>query len=198
MSARDRRQLQATRVGALYWFAMLAALALLGCASEPLAPPDRSFTGRFSAIATQGDKRDSVSGRFVVELRGARQTIDLATPVGTTVARIDVGPDGARASGPGMPESRGNDPDQLAEQLLGWRLPVTGLADWIEGRPVPSRPARVERNGGQPTAIEQDGWTIRYAERFAGGRPRLIVMERPAAPLAPGVVLRLVLDDPAA
>jgi outer membrane lipoprotein LolB len=186
------------RVAALHWVAALAALVLVGCASEPLAPPDRSFTGRFSAVATQGDKRDSVSGRFVIEVRGARQTIDLATPVGTTVARIDVGPDGARASGPGMAEARGNDPDQLAEQLLGWRLPVTGIADWIQGRPVPTRPARVERNDGQPTAIEQDGWTIRYTERFAGGRPRLIVMERPAAPLAPGVVLRLVLDDPAA
>jgi outer membrane lipoprotein LolB len=96
-----------------------------------------------------------------------------------------------------MPETRGADGDQLAEQLLGWRLPVTGIADWIEGRPVASRPARVERDAGVPTLIEQDGWTIRYTERFAGGRPRLVVMERPAAPLAPGVVLRLVLDDPA-
>ena len=193
----QRRCARPIAISARLWCAALAALAVIGCATEPVTPPERSFTGRFSALATQGERRESVSGRFVVEVRGQRQTIDLATPIGTTVARIEVGPDGARASGPGIAEARSSDADQLAEQLLGWRLPVTGIADWIEGRPNASRPARVERDGAQATSIEQDGWTVRYVERFTGGQPRLIVMERPAAPLAPGVVLRLVLDDPA-
>jgi outer membrane lipoprotein LolB len=177
---------------------VLVSFALAGCATAPQAPPERSYSGRFSAVASQGDKRDAVSGRFSVEVRGERQSIDLATPLGTTVARVDVGPDGARASGPGMQEVRGPDADALTEQLLGWRLPVTGLADWIEGRPAPGRPARVEREGDRPVLIEQDGWTVRVTERFeASARPRLIVLERPASPLAPGVVLRLVVDPPA-
>lgn len=162
-------------------------------------PPDRSYTGRFSAVATQGDKRDAVSGRFYVEVRGERRSIDLATPLGTTVARVEVGPDGARATGPGLQDVHGADADALTEQLLGWRLPVSGLADWIEGRPAPGRPARVEREGARPVLIEQDGWTVRLAETFAGTtRPRILVLERPASPLAPGVVLRLVVDEPAA
>lgn len=181
------------------WAAVLLAAALAGCAATPAAMPDRLYTGRFSAIATQGDRRESVSGRFSVEVRGDRRRVDLATPVGTTVARIEIGPEGASASGPGMQEARGSDADALAEELLGWRLPVSGLSDWIDGRPVPSRPARVERDGGRPVLIEQDGWTVRIAETFAGSdRPRLIVLERTASPLAPGVVLRLVVDDPAA
>jgi outer membrane lipoprotein LolB len=196
VSGCPRRRPSAAAVG-LRRLAAVAVLAVASCATGPVAPPDRSFAGRFSALATQGERRESVSGRFVVEVRGPRRTVDLATPLGTTVARIEVGPDGARASGPGVTEVRGNDADQLAEQLLGWRLPVTGLADWIEGHPVAGRAARVEHDGAQATIIEQDGWTIRYPERFAGGTPRSIVMERPAAPLAPGVVLRLVLDDPA-
>ena len=126
------------------------------------------YTGRFSAVATQAERRESVSGRFSVEVRGDRQRIDLATPLGTTVARIEVGPDGASASGPGMEEERGPDADALAEQLLGWRLPVSGLSDWIEGRPAPSRPARVERDGDRAVLIEQDGWTVRLAEAFEG------------------------------
>jgi outer membrane lipoprotein LolB len=178
--------------------AVLFAVLIAGCATAPETSPDRAYTGRFSALATQGDKRESVSGRFSVEVRGDRQRIDLSTPLGTTVARIEVGPEGARASGPGMQEARGSDADALAEQLLGWRLPVSGLPDWIEGRPVPSRPARMERDGSRPVLIEQDGWTVRIAETFAtSGRPRLIVLERAAAPVAPGVVLRLVVDDPA-
>jgi outer membrane lipoprotein LolB len=178
---------------------VLFAALLAACATAPETTPDRVYTGRFSAVATQGDKRESVSGRFSVEVRGDRQRVDLATPLGTTVARIEVGPEGARANGPGMQEARGPDADALAEQLLGWRLPVSGLSDWIEGRPVPSRPARVERDGSRLVLIEQDGWTVRLAETFAASaRPRLIVLERAASPLAPGVVLRLVVDDPAA
>ncbi len=177
---------------------LLFAAAVAGCATVETAPADRSYTGRFSAVATQREKRDTVSGRFSVEVRGNRQTIDLSTPLGTTVARIEVGPDGARASGPGVAETHGPDADALTEQLLGWRLPVSGLSDWIEGRPAPNRPGRVERDGNRPVLIEQDGWTVRLVEAFDDGRPRLIVLERPASPLAPGVVLRLVVDGPAA
>lgn len=177
----------------------LAGLAVAGCATVAAPPPERSYTGRFSAVATQGDKRDAVSGRFNVEVRGDRHSIDLATPLGTTVARVEVGPEGARATGPGLQDVRGADADALTEQLLGWRLPVSGLADWIEGRPAPGRPARIEREGARPVLIEQDGWTVRLAETFTDStRPRVIVLERPASPLAPGVVLRLVVDEPAA
>ena len=172
-------------------------LVLAGCAT-PQAPADRAYSGRFSAVATQGGQRESVSGRFSLEVRGTRQTIDLASPLGTTMARIEVGPDGARATGPQMQEVRGVDPDALTEQLLGWRLPVSGLSDWIEGRPAPARSARVERNGDRPTLIEQDGWIVTLAEYFDGTRrPRRMVLERAAAPPAPAVVLRLVMDDPA-
>lgn len=177
----------------------LVAIVLAACASVPEAPPERSYAGRFSAVAMQGDKRDAVSGRFSVEVRGERRSIDLATPLGTTVARVEIGPEGARATGPGMQAVQGPDADALTEQLLGWRLPVSGLADWIEGRPAPGRPARVEREGERPVLIEQDGWTVRLPEAFEGSsRPRVIVLERPAAPLAPGVVLRLIVDPPAA
>ena len=172
-------------------------LLVAGCAT-PHAPADRAYSGRFSAVATQGERRESVSGRFSLEVRGARQTIDLASPLGTTMARIEVGPDGARATGPQMHEVRGDNPDALTEQLLGWRLPVSGLSDWIEGRPAPARHARVERNGNRPTLIEQDGWIVTLADYFDGTRrPRRMVLERAASPPAPAVVLRLVMDDPA-
>ena len=180
----------------------LAAAALVfllaACATVPTAPADRSYTGRFSAVAMQGDRREAVSGRFTFEIRGPHQSIDLATPLGTTVARIEIGPRGARATGSSLEAAEGPDADALAERLLGWRLPVGGLADWIEGRPAPGRPAQVERRNGDVGSIQQDGWSIRIAERFEpGGRPRLLVFERAAAPLAPAVMLRLVLDDPA-
>src|SRR5512139_942048 len=138
------------------WLIVLLAILLTGCATTPETAPDRVHTGRFSAVASQGERRESVSGRFSMEVRGDRRRIDLATPLGTTVARIEIGPEGASANGPGMQEARGPDADALAEQLLGWRLPVSGLPDWIEGRPVPSRRAVLGHEGSRLVLIEQD------------------------------------------
>lgn len=178
--------------------AALAAAALLAaCATSTLGPPDRSYAGRFSATTTAGEQRESVSGRFNLEIRGTHQLLDLASPLGTTVARIEIEPEGARATGAQLQEVRGPDADALTEQLLGWRLPVSGLADWMEGRAVPSRIARVEREAGRVVLIEQDGWTIRLPDTFKStARPRLLILERPAMPNAPAVTLRLVVDEP--
>lgn len=174
------------------------SLALLGACATPTATrADRAHNGRFAVTTTLGEQRESVSGRFSLEVRGAQQVLELASPLGTTVARIEIEPDGARATGAQMQEVRGADADALTEQLLGWPLPVSGLADWIEGRPVAQRVARIERDGGRIVLIEQDGWTIRLAEYFENiARPRRLVLERPAAANTPSVILRLIVDEP--
>jgi outer membrane lipoprotein LolB len=177
--------------------AALVVTGLLGACAAPPTGVERSYAGRFAVVATQGETRDSLSGRFALAVRGQHQTLDLATPLGTTVARIEVGPDGARAVGPQLNEVRGPDADALAEQLLGWRLPVSGLADWLERRPVPSRPSEVQRSGQQIVRIDQDGWTIRFDDAGDNAaRPRRLILERAATPLAPRVDLRLVIDEP--
>ncbi|MGH6609751.1 MAG: lipoprotein insertase outer membrane protein LolB, partial [Burkholderiaceae bacterium] len=72
------------------------------CATTP--PPDRAYTGRFSVTTTAGERRESVSGRFSLEVRGQQQRLDLTSPIGTTVARIEVEPGNARATGAQMQE----------------------------------------------------------------------------------------------
>jgi len=182
---------------------LMASIWLASCATPSLAPAERSYSGRFSAttasITPQGEQRETVSGRFVLEVRGERQLLELASPLGTTVARIEMGPGEARASGTQFRDVRGADADALTELLLGWRLPVSGLSEWIEGRPVRDRPSRVERQDGRVVLIEQDGWTIRLPEASgfeATRRARRLLIERTAAASAPSVVLRVVLDAP--
>jgi outer membrane lipoprotein LolB len=176
---------------------LLSVALFTACATPALAPPDRAYAGRFSATTLLGDQRESVSGRFNLEVRGPQQILELASPLGTTVARIEIEPDGARATGARMQEIRGADANALTEQILGWPLPVSGLADWIEGRPVPSRVARVEREGGRVVLLEQDGWAIRLPEYFeAAARPRRLLLERPATANTPSVVLHLIVDGP--
>lgn len=177
----------------------IAVLALwLGACATPTAPPERVLSGRFAATADFGERRESVSGRFMVEVRGTRQSIDLSTPVGTTVARIEIEPGRATATGPQLQTASGPDADMLVEDLIGWRLPVAGLADWIEGRPSPSRPSSAQRDGDRISEIEQDGWTIRYPE-YSGvtQRPRRLLLERAPDGTAPAVSVRLIVDEPA-
>ncbi|HVE90339.1 MAG TPA: outer membrane lipoprotein LolB [Burkholderiaceae bacterium] len=175
----------------------LSVALLCACATPSGTPADRTHSGRFAVTTALGEQRESVSGRFSLEVRGAQQVLELASPLGTTVARIEIEPGGARAIGARMQEVRGADADALTEQLLGWPLPVSGLADWIEGRAVPQRVARIERDGGRIGLIEQDGWTIRLAEYFENtARPRRLELERPAAANTPSVTLRLIVDEP--
>ncbi len=179
----------------LRWLACAVVALTAACAS--VSPPERSYAGRFSATTVLAAERQNLSGRFSLEIRGGQKTLDLATPIGTTLARVEINEDGARVIGQAQ-VIRGPDADALTEQMLGWRLPVNGLADWIEGRPAPGRPARVERNETGISLIEQDGWTIRISEFFASeSRPRRLSLERPTAGTRPAVSVRLILDDPA-
>jgi outer membrane lipoprotein LolB len=170
---------------------------LTACASAP-TPPERTSAGRFAATATRDDARQSVSGRFALQVSGPRRTLELSTPVGTTVARIEIEPGRASVTGPQLDTVTGSDADALVERVLGWRLPVTGLADWLEGRPDPSRPARTVRDGERLT-LEQDGWTIVIEETSPiTGKPRRLTLLRPERSPEPALTVRLIVDEPAA
>lgn len=180
-------------------------LVLAACATLPaVTEVERAYAGRFAATTVLGEQRDNVTGRFTLSVAGARLVLDLATPVGTTLARIEHGPEGTtlRTPGDGGQVLRGRDPEALAEQVLGWPLPVAGIGDWIEGRPALGRPSQAFSQGGTIARIEQDGWTIELPERFDNGTPRRLVMARPArdagsaGAAAPAITLRIVLDDP--
>lgn len=182
-------------------WAAAAALALAGCATLPEpAPLDRLHVGRFAATTTTLDeRRENSAGRFALSVGNGRLVLDLSSPVGTTLARIDAGPDGATLRTVDNGATRhGRDAEALANDVLGWPLPVAGIGDWIEGRPVHGRPSLTTARDGALATIEQDGWTIEITERFAAGSPRRLVMSRPARADAPAITLRLVLDEPAA
>ena len=185
--------------------ATLVLLALLfgsGCTTfAPIEPAAQFHTGRFSASVSRGEQREAVSGRFSLAVSADRTTLDLASPLGNTLARIEAVAAGATLTAPQADGTlatwKGDSPDALAEAVLGYRLPVSGLADWIAGRAVAGHAARVFPPTGPAQRIEQDGWAIGIEERFAGnGAPRRLSFDRDGeGPAAPSVRLRLVLDD---
>ncbi|HTT13794.1 MAG TPA: outer membrane lipoprotein LolB [Burkholderiaceae bacterium] len=181
---------------------MVGAQVLCACTALVPAPTvERQYVGRFSVVAMMGGKTDSGSGRFTFTIEGPGAVLDLASPLGSTLARIEVDPRGARLTAPtdsGQREVRGASAEALTYEVLGWPLPVAGFRDWIEGRPVPSRPSTQLRTDGDD-AFEQDGWTISVLERFEGNStaPRRLLFERAETrEPAPAISLRLVLDEP--
>ena len=175
----------------------VAGVLAASCASLPQGTGGTSYTGRFALVVDGFDRHETASGRFALSVDRSDVTLDLSTPLGTTVARVQSGPSGARLTVPsagGLRTAQGPDPDALSLQVLGWPLPVAGIGDWIEGRPAAGRPYRLEPGDGGADRIEQDGWTIQYGARAPDGRIHRLDMSRPQQADAPAVSLRVVLD----
>ncbi len=89
-------------------------------------------------------------------------------------------------------EYHSKDAESLTESVLGWRLPLAGLADWIRGRPSRDRPARVEdAEDGRIRVLWQDDWRIEYLS-WNGAVPGRVTLQHEGPD---GVVeLRVIID----
>lgn len=181
----------------------LLAAAIAGCATlEPIEPALRFHSGRFAASVSRGAQQEAVSGRFTLTVYPGRTTLDLASPLGNTLARVQTDANRTTLTAPQADGTlatwHGDSPEALAESVLGFSLPASGLPDWIAGRPVPGRPARLFPEAGPPQRIEQDGWIVVIDERFEDtGAPRRLSFDRRAeSATGTSLRLRLVLDAP--
>ena len=121
-----------------------------------------------------------------------RDELLLLTPLGQGVARILSRPGEARLTA-GESQHAAPDAETLTEQLLGWRLPLSGLAWWALGSNAPGSASRVELDaGGRIARLTQDGWDIEYLRYVAvEGRelPGSLEARRP------GLEIRLSVDQ---
>lgn len=181
-------------------FAAIASVILLaGCASlnradvqsTRFAEPQTAYqvTGRLSAR----HETDAFTATFHWIHNGDRDELDLASPLGQTVARLSG--DGHRVelrTADGRIESA-SDWTSLTSRGLGWALPVQGLGVWIQGAPRKDTPFTVEAgDDASPHLLRQDGWTIVYeafAKDAAGvSRPARMTLQYP------GIELKIVID----
>lgn len=188
-------------VFALFFLFGLAVLA--GCATPSLpvsesAQAASSYTlsrsGRFAMKSEVfGKQPEAVQGGFVWLDRGRLLTLDLTNPMGTVLARVEVGPQGAMLQESNGAVTRASHPDALVRQVLGEEIPVSGLRSWMRGQVAPGSSVEdISRSDGQITRFRQSGWAIelsRYDERG----PRLLVLTRQDGERA--VTLRLVVDQ---
>jgi outer membrane lipoprotein LolB len=170
------------------FLALSASLLITACATPPTGErridnaPVRSpseWKGRFSATYTvpgvPGDEQ-SASGRFGLTLRDGAIVLDLSTPIGQTIARTQVGPEGAWLTDNQGKIYRAATVETLTEQLFGWRVPLTSLPNWLQGRV--SEPSATE--AGRLRSGTDSGWQIRIDSWLDEGLVRAIELVWPA------------------
>ncbi len=170
--------------------AFAAALALSACAElQRLGPPEDVEFEIAGRIAVRY-RDEAASGN--VAWRHARESDELliTSPVGSSIARLVRDKAEFVLTTAEPREFRANDAEALTEQVLGFRLPLAGLSDWVRARPVAGRPANLVRDAqGRPAVLEQDGWRIEYQEVRADGLPARLKLTYP------GLELRLAIHD---
>lgn len=62
------------------------------------------------------------------------------------------------------------DPETYLRERLGWTVPLRQLRWWVLGTPAPGSEAKLELDSaGRLLTLEQDGWTVDYAEYQRAG-----------------------------
>src|ERR1700719_4686847 len=124
-------------------FAAIASLLMLaGCASTLTSRDASPF--KFAGTRTTYEIAGRLSARhdtdaFAPSLRwshaGDRDELDLASPLGQTVARLMGDAGGVMLQTPDGKVETASDWPTLTSRGLGWVLPVEGLAFWVQGAP---------------------------------------------------------------
>lgn len=100
--------------------------------------------------------------------------ISMLSPIGGTVAKIMSDSNGITLTTNDGKVLQATDAETLTEQHLGWRLPLSGLPDWVLGRPSQGLVQKLEwDNQGLIAKLEQNGWKIEYLEYMQTDNYRL-------------------------
>lgn len=168
----------------------LAALAVAGCAElQPVAQHETVEFELAGRIATRY-RDEAASGN--VGWRHSRESDEMliTTPVGSSLARIVRTGSEVVLTTADQKEYRANDAEALTEKVLGFRVPLAGLTDWVRGRQIDGAQASaVKDKDGRLASLTQNGWSIEYQEYRPDGLPVRMKLTYP------GIELRLAIHE---
>jgi outer membrane lipoprotein LolB len=170
--------------------AALAALFMVflaSCAQLERAAPEAPVFELHARLAAKY-REESFTGALGWRHGERSDEMLITSPIGAGVARIVREGDSVTLTTAEPREYRATDAEALTEQVLGFRLPLAGLADWVRGQAAES-PRPVERfEDGRLKTLEQGGWKIEY-QTYEGERPARMRL------LYPGIELRLAITE---
>jgi outer membrane lipoprotein LolB len=170
----------------------LVIALLAGCATvttPPSVPGGDYISGRLSVrVDGQGAAAArSLSAAFELQGDARNGSLNLATPLGTMLARARWAPREVVLTTP-QGETTFPDLDALTREVLGDAVPLAALFDWLHGRPWPGAASSTPAAAGEP-GFRQLGWSVNLA-RF---EQAAVTAQREQAP---AVTVRAQLDRP--
>jgi outer membrane lipoprotein LolB len=169
--------------------AAAAIFFLFGCAQAPLRPPEGALEFQVLGRIAAKYGNDGFTGN--VDWRHAKSGDDMliSTPLGQGVARIVREGEAVQLTTADGKQYNAPDAETLTERVLGFRVPLEGLADWVRGEPSPGVPSqRLSFPDGRLRALQQREWRIAYLD-YDDGRPKLMQLNYP------GIQLRFVITE---
>lgn len=175
---------------ALFW----ACLLLAGCAAVPQTPLPAGPIGEdfyLSGRVSVKHGTEAASGKISWQHHPDSDDLLLSNPFGQGVARI-VRHDGlVTLTTSDQKVYQAQNVEDLTENVLGWRLPLAGLPDWVRGRAATGASAQTRLNGAHRLAeLRQSGWLVEFLDyNDASGLPSRLRLSRDDAQI------RLVIDQ---
>ena len=123
-------------------------------------------SGRLSLRYQQDGKEQAVYGSFTWSQSRQETDITLLSPLGQTLATINIGAGQATLKQAGQPPRIASDVDALTVQALGWPLPIAGLRDWLQGFGEDAGGRRFTATpdaDGNFSVTTADKWLIQYS-----------------------------------
>jgi len=113
-------------------------------------------------LAVQADGK-GYSASLLWQHKTDRDDIRIYSPLGGQLAHIEKTLDGVRLQDAQGQVTYGQDAENLTQTLLGWRLPLAGLADWALGRPAnPAMANLTWDEAGRTLSLNEADWAIAY------------------------------------
>ena len=115
-------------------------------------------------LGVQADGK-GYSASLIWQHNAEHDDIRIYSPLGGQLARIQKTADSIRLEDAQGQVSVGKDAESLTQTLLGWRLPLSGLADWALGRPANSAMASLTWDeAGHTLSLNEADWAIAYQQ----------------------------------
>lgn len=166
----------------------LALLFAGACAQLETRPPvDVEFDLSGRLVARYG--AEAFSGNIAWRHARSADELLITSALGAGVARIVRQGDSVVLTTAEPREYRAPDAEALTEEVLGFRLPLAGLADWVRGRPSTESAASAEYSpDGRLLSLQQQGWNVEYLD-YQDKRPTRLRLTYP------GIELRLAVSE---
>jgi outer membrane lipoprotein LolB len=136
---------------------LLLAAFLAGCAQVEIKPPAGALEFELAGRIAARYGKESFTGNIAWRHAKSGDELLISTPTGQGVAQIVRQGEAVLLKTAEPREYRASDAESLTERVLGFPVPLEGLADWVRGRRSPG--------------LESRGWKIEYQEYDEQRRP---------------------------